>query len=146
MGLGRVHTVTLDEAREAARAGRKLLQAGIDPLEAKRSEKAGPEAAAATKLAFREATERYVEQRDAGWSNAKRAREYLTSFQRYSWPIIGALGVAIINVPFVLAVLEQKVAALKGYPAGDLWIARPVTAFALPEAQSGENVVTIRGS
>jgi hypothetical protein len=38
MGLGPLHTVSLAEARDAALAHRKLLQAGIDPLDAKAAE------------------------------------------------------------------------------------------------------------
>ena len=39
MGLGAVHTVTLAEAREAARECRKMLLAGLDPIEARESER-----------------------------------------------------------------------------------------------------------
>jgi integrase len=34
----------------------------------------------------------------------------------------------VIDVPHVLAVLEQEVPAAKGYPAGSLWVARSVSA------------------
>ncbi len=39
MGLGAVHTVTLAEARETAGDCRKLLLAGLDPIEARREER-----------------------------------------------------------------------------------------------------------
>ena len=36
MGLGSIHSVSLAEARRAARAARQLLIAGLDPIEARR--------------------------------------------------------------------------------------------------------------
>src|SRR5258708_982209 len=39
MGLGPLHTVSLDEAREKARECRQQLLAGIDPLERKAQQK-----------------------------------------------------------------------------------------------------------
>ena len=40
MGLGSQHTLSLAEAREAAKDARKLLLKGIDPIEARKAEKA----------------------------------------------------------------------------------------------------------
>ena len=45
-----------------------------------------------------------------------------------AWPHLASLDVAAIDVPHVLAVLEQKVAAHKSFPAGQFWTARSVTA------------------
>jgi integrase len=72
--------------------------------------------------------ERFVAQRDASWSSAQHAAEYTSSLQRFAFPIIGSMDVAEIGVPHVLAVLEQKVTAVKNLPAGSLWEARTVTA------------------
>jgi len=47
MGLGPVHTITLSEARAKAADCRKLLLAGIDPLDAKKDEKKAARLAAA---------------------------------------------------------------------------------------------------
>src|SRR5450759_1421043 len=47
MGLGPLHAFTLDEARERARQARQLLADGIDPIEARRNERAEKETAAA---------------------------------------------------------------------------------------------------
>ena len=76
----------------------------------------------------RKQPQRFVAQADAGWSSRRHAAEYLSTLQRYAWPHLGALDVAEIDVPHVLAVLEQKVTAAKGYPAGVLWEVRAVSA------------------
>src|SRR5947209_7049840 len=39
MGLGPLHTFTLDEARERARKQRQLIKDGIDPLQAKQEQR-----------------------------------------------------------------------------------------------------------
>lgn len=46
MGLGPLHTINLDEARERARKARLSLLDGIDPLEARATERAARAAAA----------------------------------------------------------------------------------------------------
>jgi integrase len=127
-GLGGCAAFRLAEARERNRRISQLLADGIDPLAEKRARKVAQLAAAATKLTFKEATERFVAQRDAAWSSRKHAAEYLSTLQRFAWPYLGALDVAAIDVPHVLAVLEQKVPASKGYPAGTFWTARAVSA------------------
>ncbi len=54
------------------------------------------------------------------------ATEDSSTLARYAWPYLGAFDVAVIDVPHVLVVLEQKVPASKGYPAGTFWTARAV--------------------
>src|ERR1700723_1113912 len=57
MGLGPVHTIGLAEARERAKAARHLLLDGIDPIDARRAERArrvgNAAAEAATMVTFR---------------------------------------------------------------------------------------------
>jgi len=127
-GLGGCEAFRLAEARERNRRVSQQLADGVDPIAEKRARKAALLAAAATRLSFRQATEGFVAQREAEWSSRKHASEYLSTLQRFAWPYLGALDVAVIDVPHVLAVLEQKVAASKGYPAGTFWTARAVSA------------------
>jgi integrase len=128
LGLGPTHIYSLKQAREKARDARALLHEGIDPIDHRKAQRAALAAASATTLTFREATERYVAQHEASWTSAKHAAQYVTSLRQYAWPILGALDVAAIGVPHVLRVLEQKVEASKGYPAGTFWTARTTTA------------------
>src|SRR5215813_9358109 len=53
MGLGPLHIVTLAEAREKARECRRLRHDGIDPIEARRAQRAAERLAAATAMTFK---------------------------------------------------------------------------------------------
>jgi Arm DNA-binding domain len=85
-GLGPTHTFSLKEAREKARAARQLLHDGIDPIDARRSQRAAARAADATKLTFREATARFVSQHEASWTSPKHAAQYVASLRQHAWP------------------------------------------------------------
>src|SRR5262249_8288209 len=126
MGLGSASEFTLREARERARKARQLIADGIDPLEAKPAERAKQAQAQARVLNFHEATQRYYDANNAGWSNAKYAAQFLSTLRQHVFPIIGNLDVAAIDTPDVLQVMEQHVEAEHGYPAGTFWTARTV--------------------
>src|SRR5262245_9478647 len=64
MGLGPLHTVSLPEARERARAARLQLLDGLDPLEARNAARARTAAESAARITFAEATERYLAQHE----------------------------------------------------------------------------------
>ena len=124
MGLGPVHTITLKRARERARRAREQLLDGIDPLEARRAQ----QAAAATAMTFAQCTQAYYEQHEGRWKNRKHRAQFLSTIQTYAYPLIGSRPVASIDTPAVLRVLEQPIAAERGYPAGQFWASRPETA------------------
>jgi len=128
MGLGPLHTFSLKEARERARAARQQLIDGIDPLEAQQAAKAQRALAAAKALTFAQAADAYFAQHEKKWRNAKHAAQFLATLKQYALPTIGALPVSEIDVGLVLKVLEKPVEAARGYPAGPLWSARPETA------------------
>src|SRR5512139_1766711 len=67
MGLGPLHTVSLDEARERARLARQQLLDGIDPIAARQAEKTARRLADAKALTFKEAAQTYFEQHSAEW-------------------------------------------------------------------------------
>lgn len=105
MGLGSVSTISLAEAREAAREARKLLLAGIDPLAQRDGERAQARAEAARAITFAEAGARYIDAHKAGWSNARHAAQWGSSLQAYAYPAIGALPVAAVDTSMVMKVL-----------------------------------------
>jgi integrase len=127
MGLGSARTFTLALARLRAQAERALLADGVDPIEAKRKAEAARKAAAAIKLTFKEASERFIAQHEVGWT-ARHAHEFQRTLKDFVWPRLGTLDVAEIAVPHVLSVLEQKVEKDRNYPAGEFWEARTATA------------------
>jgi integrase len=124
LGLGPLHTVGLKDARERARA----LLDGIDPLEAKKAAKVQRALAAAKAMTFSEAVRGYLDQHSAKWRNAVHAAQWPSTLKTYVEPILGQLPVGEINMPLVLKVLEQKLAATRRYSAGSFWMTRPETA------------------
>ena len=97
LGLGSVHLVSLAEAREAARANRKLARAGGDPLADRRRAQSMP--------TFAEAATAVVEQKRAGWRSPKQAADWLRTLERYVFPRIGSRPVSEVNSADLLAIL-----------------------------------------
>jgi integrase len=106
MGLGPTHTVTLKEARERGRAARLLLLDGIDPIDHRRAERAKLAAAKAKALTFREAAQRYFDQHEGKWRNAKHRQQFLSTLRDYAFPVLGGMAVADIDTPSVLRAVE----------------------------------------
>ncbi|MBR1151552.1 site-specific integrase [Bradyrhizobium sp. JYMT SZCCT0428] len=110
MGLGPVNDFTLDEARERARKARQLLKDGIDPLDARRDERARQSAekalAAAANVSFRECVEQYYKFHSRKWNNAKHAAQFLSTMKMYTYPALGKLPVAAIDKALVLKAIE----------------------------------------
>jgi integrase len=127
-GLGPVHTISLGEARTKARRARQQLLDGTDPIEARKEAKAQRALAAAKALTFVEASRRFLDQHSAKWENARHREQWSTTLKTYAEPIIGRLPVSKIDVPLVLAVLEQSIKGNHRYPGGPFWHVRPETA------------------
>ena len=108
LGLGGYPLVSLVEAREKAFANRKLARAGGDPLAYKREACSVP--------TFEEAAELVLEQKRAGWSNSKHAKDWPNSLCAYAFPRIGARLVSQVTTTDVLEVLTP------------IWHDKPTTA------------------
>jgi integrase len=106
LGLGPVHAFRLEEARDRARKARQLLADGIDPLEAKRAERAARVLATAKIMTFKEATQQYHAGHEKQWSNPKHRAQFLSTLVDYAYPHIGHLPVSTIDTGMVLKVLE----------------------------------------
>ena len=96
-GLGSVALVSLAEAREKARANRKLAREGGDPLAERRRARSMPTIA--------EAAERVVEQKRSGWRNPRQAHDWMASLRRYAFPRIGRMPVSEVTSGDVLEIL-----------------------------------------
>ena len=77
-GLGSVALVSLAEAREKARANRKLAREGGDPLAEKRRAQGVP--------SFAEAAVRVFEQKQAGWRSEKHRRAWMSTLEPVRLP------------------------------------------------------------
>ena len=128
MGLGSCRVFTLKDARERAKKHRQHLADGNDPLQLRRAERAAKAAAAAATKTFKECAEAYLEDNRAKWKSAKHGKQWVTSLANHVYPKIGNLDVAAIEMPHVLSVLEQRVDAQLGFPAGQFWKVRTVSA------------------
>ncbi|MDE2945048.1 MAG: integrase arm-type DNA-binding domain-containing protein [Gemmatimonadota bacterium] len=111
LGLGSVALVSLAEAREKARANRKLAREGGDPLAEKRRAQGVP--------SFAEAAVKVVEQQKAGWRNPKYPRAWLSSLERFAFGRIGKMPVTEVTGADIYEVLAP------------IWHVKPPTARTL---------------
>jgi hypothetical protein len=124
MGLGSVETWTLAEARERARLQRQLLDQGVDPIEARKTQQAAADLAKALTVPFEQCAKDYIRAHKAGWKNAKHADQWTSTLETWAFPIIGKLPVGGITTDLVMKVLQQPVDGEEG----TFWEARTETA------------------
>ena len=97
MSLGSYPDVSIAEARERANEARKLLAKGIDPLLARDAEKSAVKKEEAVPT-FELAARSYIDQKKAGWRNAKHAAQWTSTLETYAFPYIGNRKVATLSV------------------------------------------------
>ena len=106
LGLGSFTVVSLADAREKALDAKKLVAAGVDPLEAKRLQVAAQALEAAKAVTFRECATAYIDSMRAGWKNEKHGAQWTATLETYAYPVMGSLPVADIDTTLVLKALE----------------------------------------
>lgn len=106
IGLGGFPDVVLAGAREAARALRAKVAAGVDPVEERRTNRTAIQAAIASAKTFDECSEAYIGAQAAGWKNAKHAAQWKSTLATYASPIMGSMLVRDVEVAHVVRVLE----------------------------------------
>jgi integrase len=100
LGLGSLKDISLSDAREAAANHRRTLALNGDPLRDKRARRA------ANLMTFDEAAERCIDDRKAGWKNAKHAAQWLSTLKTYASPLIGELPAADVTTDHVVSILK----------------------------------------
>jgi integrase len=118
MGLGPVALYGLQEARAKALDARRKRHEGIDPIEARRAERARQRLDAAKAITFGEVAALYIASHRAGWRNEKHAAQWETTLKTHAAPIT-SLPVQAVDTALVVKVLEP------------LWTTRPETASRL---------------
>lgn len=117
MWLGSTSDHTLAEAREAARAARKLIRAKVDPLEQRARDKAAArQLDGLRKWTFERAARAVHETLAPGWKNPKHAEQWINTLTVYAFRAIGAKPVGEVGVAEVLEVLRP------------IWTDKPETA------------------
>ncbi|WP_018263341.1 tyrosine-type recombinase/integrase [Methylobacterium sp. WSM2598] len=106
MGLGSSAIYSLAEARERAVACRKLVNEGIDPIEARREKRRDTALDSAKSITFKECAEAYIRAHAAGWRNPKHAAQWTATLANYAYPVFGELPVAAVDTALVMRVLE----------------------------------------
>lgn len=141
MGLGGINAVTLAQAREAAAEARKLLQAGRNPIEARRS----AEAAAVAKATFGDFADQLVADIKEGFRNEKHRWQWAHTLEIYAAKL-RPVPVDEVNTEQVLEVLQtlwqtkqETASRLRGR------IERVLDAAKAKGLRSGENPARWRG-
>jgi len=116
MGIGSLHDVRLAEARDRARAYRRIVQDGRDPIEEGRERKREQLLERAESMTFRECAEVYIAAQKAGWKNPKHAAQWPSTLARYVYPVFGELPVQAIDTGLVMKALAA------------IWTEKPETA------------------
>src|SRR5215207_7898240 len=89
MGLGSAEFVSLAVAREKAFEARRLLRQGVDPIEARKAAQTERRLAALKAVTFAECAIRFAADRGAEWRNTKHRRDWLSTLERYAFPVFG---------------------------------------------------------
>jgi integrase len=126
MGLGSAEFVTLAQAREQAfELRRKLKHEKLDPLEQRKASAMGARIAALTGATFEQVARQCIEMRSSQWRGDGSRREWLSTFERYAFPMIGVLPVSSIDALLVHRVLEP------------IWLTKPHVGQRLRERIEG---------
>ena len=119
MGLGPFALYGLQEARAKALDARRKRHEGIDPIEARRAERAQQRLDTAKAITFKQCAEAYINAHRAGWRDGKHAGQWGATLSTYAYPVIGGLSVQAVDTGLVLKVLEP------------IWATKPQTASRL---------------
>ena len=92
MGLGSVHTVNLQEARNRARQARQLLLEGKDPLAVKQDAITMTILDAARTMTFREAATQFLAtDKVSNFKSDTHRKQWRSTLETYAFPVIGDL-------------------------------------------------------
>lgn len=102
MGLGGYPSVTLADARKAARKAREAVSAGTDPVTDREARRKAPKPTPA----FQWCAERTIAAKRPEWKSAKHAAQWTSTLSADAFPIIGRVPVDQIELSHVLDVLS----------------------------------------
>ena len=105
VGLGRVRLAGAGP-RAGVRAAAQAEHDKIDPLEYRRAAVVGALIAALTGATFEQVARRCIEMKTSEWRGDGSYREWLSTLERYAFPVLGPLPVSAIDAMLVHKVLE----------------------------------------
>jgi len=106
MGLGSYPAITLPVARKLAEEARSLKDRGIDPIDARESQRASQRIEAARSITFRECAKAYITAHRGKWKNAKHVKQWEATLEAHVMPVLGDLPVSAVDRALVIKVLE----------------------------------------
>ena len=106
LGLGSADGVSLADARARRDEARSQITNGIDPVEARKSDKAQGRLAEAKSITFKEAAEKYITDHAATWRNEKHQKQWRATLETYVYPTIGALPAGFIMGSHIVNILR----------------------------------------
>ena len=106
MGLGGYPEVTLSGAREKAKAARKDVAKGLDPIEERKALRNSLRTRHDSQNNFEQAATAYIEAHSDGWKNPKHCAQWTATLKTYAYPHIGGLMVQHITQEHILQILE----------------------------------------
>ena len=109
IGLGTADLITLKEARGMALELRRDIQRGIDPIAEREKEEIKI-------LTFAEAARKVHQEQKAGWKNGKHQEQWITTLEKYAFPMLGKRLVDDIEGPLARECLVA------------IWLKKPETA------------------
>jgi len=105
IGLGPYPEISLSEARNKARAYKKDIREGKDPLTEKRRIKAGLMRLNG-RMTFDEVARLCHEKKLSEFKNIKHGKDWFSSIERFANPVIGKLPVDEVDLKHILKILE----------------------------------------
>ena len=106
IGLGGYPDVSLAEAREKARAIRKQVRDGADPIEQKKQDRETKLSQQARQKTFRECAEAVIANKARELKNKKHIAQWQSTLETYAFPVIGDRIVGAITKADVVTVLK----------------------------------------
>jgi integrase len=116
VGLGSYPIVSLVRARQEAERCRRLVAAGIDPIQARNEQRETARIKAANAITFEQCSSAFIASHELGWRSEKTSAVWRSSLKTYVLPVMGALPVQVIDTALVLKLLEP------------IWGEKPATA------------------
>jgi len=106
LGIGSCRSVSLKDARAAARDLRTIIAQGIDPIVQKRAAKLEARRKQLRTRAFSEVAHLYLDAAAEQWKSKKSRAQWISSLETYVFPIIGDMNCEDIGIDDLRAVLE----------------------------------------
>jgi integrase len=105
MGLGSLHIVSLQDARDLAGEYRRMRRVGVDPIEAKRTAQMQQRLDSVKAITFKRCAADYIEAHRSEWKDPKHLQQWQNSIAQHAEPVIGDLSVQAIDTTAVHKVL-----------------------------------------